>query len=178
MPEIDVSSDITGHYKVIRVYDGDTLTIQTPKGTTPSLRLVGVDTPEINASLPAEKARAVAAREYLRRLVLNKFVFITFEKSDTTLDGVARGPYCRPLAYVFIKDAAGDPVFVNLEIVWQGHGVKYFKYDFAYQDFFKLDEATARSRIASILLETPQLEAPSVYSQRILASTWARLKSF
>ncbi|MCY3742882.1 MAG: hypothetical protein OXH00_17855 [Candidatus Poribacteria bacterium] len=102
MPSIDFASGRTGYYKVIRVYDGDTITIETPIGTTPSLRLVGVDTPEINASSRAEKHRAIAARDYLRNLILGKYVFITFEKSETTLDGIARGPFCRPLSYIFI----------------------------------------------------------------------------
>ena len=177
MPAIDFSSGLTGYYKVIRVYDGDTITIETPIGTTPSLRLVGVDTPEINASTPAEKARAVAARDYLRDLILNKHIFITFEKSETTLDGIGRGPYCRPLSYVFIRDtAANRNIFVNLEIVWQGHGTKYFKYDFAYADFFRLDQATAQRRIDALTLTAPVQQSPLLRPQR-LPTTWGHLKN-
>ena len=134
-----------------------------------------MDTPEINANTAAEKARAIAARDYLRGLILNKYVFITFEKSDKTLDGVARGPYCRPLSYVFIRDAGSKRnIFVNLEIVWQGHGSKYFKYDFAYMDFFRLDEAAARAKINALTLSVPNQQAP--HTQRILSTRWARLK--
>ena len=175
MPVIDFASGLTGYYKVIRVYDGDTITIETPKDTTPSLRLVGVDTPEINADTEAEKARAIAARDYLRNLILNKYVFITFERSDTTLDGIARGAFCRPLSYIFIRDTVSDKnVFINLEIVWQGHGVKYFKYDFEYEDFFRLDEASARQRISTLTLTTPNQQSPRL--RRVLTTMWAHLK--
>ena len=173
MPSVNFSSGLTGYYKVVRVYDGDTITIETPQGTTPSLRLVGVNTPEINADTQAEKNRAIAARDYLRNLILNKNVFITFEGSDTTLDGVERGPFCRPLSYIFIR-VDGKNIFVNLEIVWQGHGEKYFKYPFDYQDFFRLDKATAQSRIDSLILTPPHLDSPRLLKTEF--TTWANLK--
>lgn len=178
MPSINFASGLTGYYKVIRVYDGDTITIETPKGTTPSLRLVGVDTPEINAHTQAEKNRAIAARDWLRRLILNKYVYITFESSNTTLDGIARGPFCRPLSYIFFKTESGKNIFINLEIVWQGHGIKYFKYDFEYKDFFRLDKTTAQNRIDDLVLSVPQQRAPRYTNKtpRILSTTWARLK--
>lgn len=179
MPSIDFASGRTGYYKVIRVYDGDTITIETPIGTTPSLRLVGVDTPEINASSRAEKHRAIAARDYLRSLILGKHVFITFEKSETTLDGIARGPFCRPLSYIFIRDTqANRNIFVNLELVWQGHGTKYFKYGFAYQDFFRLDQAAAQNQIDALALTVPVQQSPirTLRPQRRLLITWGHLK--
>ena len=179
MPQIDFVSGQTGYYEVIRVYDGDTITIRTPKGTTPSLRLVGVDTPEINADTQAEKDRAIAARDYLRGLILNKHIFITFEKSDTTLDGIARGAFCRPLSYIFIRDEASEKnIFVNLEIVWQGHGIKYFKYDFEFEDFFRLDRVSAQDRIDDLELSPPDQNAPQQSSNpnRRLSTTWAELK--
>lgn len=175
MPSIDFASGLTGYYKVVSVYDGDTITIETSIGTTPSLRLVGVDTPEINASTLAEKNRAIAARDFLRNLILNKHIFIVFEKSETTLDGIGRGPYCRPLSYLFIRDTERDRnIFVNLELVWVGHGVKYFKYDFAYEDFFRLDQATAQRRIDALTLRVPVQQSPHIH--RSLPTVWGDLK--
>ena len=175
MPMIDFADGRTGYYKVIRVYDGDTLTIETPIGTTVSLRLVGVDTPEMNASSRAEKNLAIAARDFLRNLLLGKHIFITFEKSETTLDGIARGPFCRPLSYIFIRDTkANRNIFVNLEIVWQGHGTKYFKYDFAFEDFFRLDQVTAQSRIDTLTLTAPVPQSP--FRQRTIPALWGYLK--
>ena len=179
MPVIDFDSHLTGRYEVIRVYDGDTITIQTEIGTTVSLRLIGVDTPEINADTQAERDLAIKARNYLREMILDKEVVITFEASEKTLDGIGRGPYCRPLSYIFIRDTEADKnIFVNLQIVWDGHGEKYFKYDFAYQDFFGLDQATAQSRIDALKLSpvliAKQLDAPR--HQKTVVTTWARLK--
>ena len=180
MPTIDFDSHLTNTYKVIKVYDGDTITIETAIGTTVSLRLVGVDTPEINADTQAEKDLAIAARDYLRQMILDKHVTITFEASESTLDGIGRGAYCRPLSYIFIRDTEADKnVFVNLQIVWDGHGQKYFKYDFDYEDFFRLDQATAQSRIDALELssELPdvQLEAPRHH--KTMVTTWANLKA-
>lgn len=179
MPTIDFDSGFTRYYKVIRVYDGDTLTIETPIGTQVSLRLVGVNTPELNDSSPGKRLQAIMARDYLRKLVLNKYIFVTFEKSNTTLDGIARGPFCRPLAYVFIRGPVGIPlkknIFVNLEIVWRGYGAKYFAYDFPYKDFFRLDENTAQKRINDLILIEHVQQAPQ--RRRNLPTVWGRLKS-
>lgn len=179
MPQIDFSTGRTGYYKVVRVYDGDTITIETPIGTTPSLRLVGVDTPEINATSQEEKNQAIAARDWLRKLILDEYVYITFEKSDKTLDGIGRGPFCRPLSYIFFKTESGKNVFINLEIVWQGHGIKYFKYDFEFEDFFRLDRITAQNRIDGLELSAPQKAAPEKINKlgRVLSVTWASLKT-
>ena len=178
MPTVDFTSHLTGYYKVISVYDGDTITIETPIGTAPSLRLVGVDTPEIKGGTRAERNRAIAARDYLRDLILKKSVFIVFEESQTTLDGIRRGPYCRPLSYIFFRDTDNDKnIFVNLEIVWQGHGERYFQYDFDYEDFFRLDQATAQSRIDDLTLIAPVQQSPHTQRKKKLPMVWGQLKS-
>ena len=191
MPTIDFTSHLTHSYKVIKVYDGDTITIETAIGTTVSLRLVGVDTPEINAETQAEKDLAIAARDYLREMILDKDITITFEASESTLDGIGRGTYCRPLSYIFIRDEEADKnIFVNLQIVWDGHGKKYFKYDFAYQDFFRLDQPEAQKRIDALELMPEQTEALSQIDalelmlnqaeapkhRKTMVTTWANLK--
>ena len=183
MPTINFHSHLTGIYEVVRVYDGDTITIETEIGTTVSLRLIGVDTPEINAKTQAERNRAIRARDYLRDMILDKEVVITFEASTKTLDGIGRGPYCRPLSYIFYRDTAAEKnIFVNLQIVWDGHGEKYFKYDFEYEDFFRLDQAEAQRRIDELDLEpkpkgrlwivTPE----SPQHRKTVVTTWANLK--
>lgn len=151
MPQLDFTSPFSVYKKIVRVYDGDTITIEADNGNKVSLRLVGVNTPEIKGKTAEEKARAIDARDWLREMILNKHVFILFEESGKTLDGIKRGRYCRPLIYVFIRDeSAKKNIFVNLELVWQGHGDKYFKEPFAYEKFFKLDEEIARKRIAEL----------------------------
>ena len=59
-----------------------------------------------------------------------------------------------------------------------GHGIKYSKYDFEYEDFFRLDKTTAQNRIDDLVLSVPQQRAPQDRNKtsRILSTTWARLK--
>ena len=67
--------------KVIKVYDGDTITIATrlPGNTCVyrfSVRLDGIDTPEIKSKNPREHERAVFVREQLHKLVYDKIVLL------------------------------------------------------------------------------------------------------
>lgn len=64
---------------VIKVYDGDTITIAVKIDKTYykyRVRLSGIDTPEIKTNNEREKQRAIQAREYLSSLILHKNVHI------------------------------------------------------------------------------------------------------
>ena len=91
--------------KVVKVYDGDTITIATtlPFDNSPiyrfSVRLAGIDSPEIKAKTSIEKMLAQKSQQGLENLVLDKVVQlknISFEK------------YGRILADVYVGD-----LFVN-----------------------------------------------------------------
>lgn len=66
--------------KVVKVYDGDTITVaaKLPYTDSPiyrfSVRLNGIDSPEIKAKSSTEKMLAVNAREALSGRILNKIV--------------------------------------------------------------------------------------------------------
>jgi len=66
--------------KVIKVYDGDTFTVEayTWPGITAnvSVRVDGVDTPEIRGQCEAEKQKAREARDYVKGLILGEVVFL------------------------------------------------------------------------------------------------------
>lgn len=87
--------------KVIKVYDGDTFTIaaKLPNTTSPiyrfSVRLNGIDTPEIHGKTAHEKELAVSARDALHKLIYGKIV---------ELKNVATEKYGRILADVYIDD--------------------------------------------------------------------------
>ena len=73
--------------KVVSVYDGDTLTVAgRHAGVGPprlfSVRLVGVDTPEIKGVTAEEKAAALAARDALRGRVLSRMATLTVKGND------------------------------------------------------------------------------------------------
>ncbi|MCH7500001.1 MAG: thermonuclease family protein [Nitrospinae bacterium] len=66
--------------KVIKVYDGDTFTVEAypwPGITAKaSIRVNGVDTPEIRGKCESEKRKAIEARDFVRGLVLGETVFL------------------------------------------------------------------------------------------------------
>lgn len=94
------------HYgKVIKVYDGDTITIAAqlyngaviPKKEMYrfSVRLNGIDTPEIKTSNLAEHTLAIIARDALSKLVIGKVVRLT---------NISYDKYGRLLSTVFLED--------------------------------------------------------------------------
>jgi len=66
--------------KVVKVYDGDTFTVEAypwPGITAKaSVRVNGVDTPEIRGKCESEKRKAIEAREFVKGLILGKMVFL------------------------------------------------------------------------------------------------------
>jgi len=96
-------------YFCTKVIDGDTIVV---KSLGP-VRLIGIDTPEMNYDFGVPQLFAEEAREFCRRLVLRKGVSLEF-------DEVKRDKYGRALAYVFVGDA-----FVNAELVKAGLAKAY-----------------------------------------------------
>ena len=105
----------SGH--VIKVYDGDTITIASkmPYENSPlfrfSVRLNGIDTPEIKSKDENEKALAKKARDALSQLILNK---------NVTLINVKNEKYGRILADVFL-----DSLHLNKWMIEQQFAVEY-----------------------------------------------------
>jgi endonuclease YncB( thermonuclease family) len=105
----------SGH--VIKVYDGDTITIASklPYADSPlyrfSVRLRGIDCPEIHGKTEDEKARALCARKEMERLVLQKQV---------VLKNIGTEKYGRLLADVYIND-----LHVNAHMLQKGLALPY-----------------------------------------------------
>lgn len=103
--------------RVIKVYDGDTITIASrlPYEESPlyrlSVRLAGIDTPEIKGKTPDEKTAAKNARNALAGLVMNKYV---------SLQNIESEKYGRILADVYL-----DNIHVNAWMIEQRYGIKY-----------------------------------------------------
>ena len=87
--------------KVVKVYDGDTITVATklPYENSPyyrfSVRLKGIDCPEIKTKNKDEKECATLARDYLRDLLMDKMIL---------LKEVELEKYGRILAYVYYEE--------------------------------------------------------------------------
>ena len=105
--------------RVIKVYDGDTITIATklPWESSPlyrvSVRLRGIDTPEMKGRDISfeEKEAAKEAREFVYKLVFNKFV---------RLENIQNEKYGRILADVYIGE-----IHLNELLLKEGYAVKY-----------------------------------------------------
>jgi len=109
---------ITGG-QVIKVYDGDTITIATrlPFNESPlyrlSVRLNGIDCPEIKGKdvSDEEKAAATVTRDFVSSLILHKYV---------KLENIQNEKYGRVLADVYLDD-----IHLNALLIDQGYAVKY-----------------------------------------------------
>jgi len=103
--------------RVIKVYDGDTITIASklPFNDSPlyrlSVRLNGIDTPEIKGKNDDEKTAAKNARDSLSALILNKYV---------TLKNIQSEKYGRILAEVYLDD-----ICLNEWMIKERYAVKY-----------------------------------------------------
>jgi len=103
--------------EVIKVYDGDTITIATvlPFTNSPlyrfSVRLAGIDCAEIKTKNINEKEHAKIARDKLSEIILHKTV---------SLENISFEKYGRILADVFLDDLC-----INKWMVLEGYAVKY-----------------------------------------------------
>ena len=98
-----------GLVEVVSVYDGDTfkvnLTGENPIfGESLSIRLRGIDTPEIRGGTEESKARAIEARDFLSNMLSGNVV---------TIHNLERGKYFRIVADV--KAGGIDVVQVMLK---------------------------------------------------------------
>jgi micrococcal nuclease len=112
--------------KVVKVYDGDTITIDIDLGfgmvmTSQSLRLYGINTPEVRGD---SKEEGIRVRDYVRSvLVGNPNIYITSHKDKS-------GKYGRWLATVFYRPVDKEGIeYINLnqELLDKEMAVEYMK---------------------------------------------------
>ena len=92
-------------YQVARVYDGDTIILEDRK----QVRLLGVNTPEIESRHRSEEPGGVAAKKWLQNQLRDSQVYLEF-------DQVKRDKYKRLLAHVFLPNGK----HVNLALLESG----------------------------------------------------------
>ena len=72
--------------KVLRVYDGDSITVLIQLGFNiilkQNIRILGIDTPEIRTKNKKEKAFGLKVRDFLEEWIQDKEVIIITEKPD------------------------------------------------------------------------------------------------
>ncbi|AWB26882.1 lamin tail domain-containing protein [Halococcoides cellulosivorans] len=131
---------------VERVVDGDTLEVTYADGTPDTLRLLGVDTPEVHVGVdPAEfpgvpddragrawlSSWGTNATQYVESRVANRRV-------EIVVGGDRRGSYGRLLVYVYVDDA-----MLNRELLREGYA-RLYDSEFEYRDGFADLEREAR----------------------------------
>lgn len=96
-----VQADING--KVVKVIDGDTVDILTPKKQKVRVRLLDIDAPE------SRQAYGNAARKYLASLIAGKNVFVKENKKDI---------YQRTLGTIFLNQININAKMVESGFAW------------------------------------------------------------
>jgi len=108
--------------KVVKVYDGDTITIASKLNNSSdptiyrfSIRLAGIDTPELKGSNPQEKKMALDVRNVLSELIMNKAVMIRNLHTEK---------YGRILADVYLGDLNLSKYLLDKNMARPYHGGK------------------------------------------------------
>jgi len=101
---------------VIRVYDGDTITVDLPGqldvfGENIGVRLLGIDTPELVSKCPTQLERDV---EKAKALIVKQFLINSIQAGKTiTLSELDRDKYFRLLSRVLIDDVDIGQVMIT-----------------------------------------------------------------
>lgn len=98
-------------YYVTHVIDGDTFKVS-EKGYEYTLRMLGIDTPELSNKYGEKDCYATTSKHALERLIRKKNVSIRFSKTKENKDR-----YGRYLAYVYLKDSE---LFINQYMIAEG----------------------------------------------------------
>jgi len=120
--------------RVQQVVDGDTIILESGE----RVRLLGVNTPEVNNPKKSVEAFGKEAAEFTRRTVEGKPVRVERDKTSQ------KDKHSRTLAYVFLQDGT----FLNAEIIRQGFGFAVsgtppLKYEY---EFRKLEQNAREAR--------------------------------
>ena len=121
--------------RVVNVHDGDTITVRLSTGNV-KVRLVGIDSPELDDERPEYRAAGLAARDYARSIVDG--ITVTLEADTKQPD---RDRYDRLLRYVIL----GDGTNLNEELVRKGYARVYDRFKFDLKVKFREAEAEARA---------------------------------
>lgn len=125
---------------VIRVYDGDTVEALFSDGSTDTVRLAGIDTPETHHPSKRVEELGREAADFTSRLLDQRSVLLEFDAQ--TVDR-----YGRLLAYVWLEDQSGTNFMSNRTLVMEGYAVPYtFPPNVRYENVFRLAFREAKTK--------------------------------
>ena len=103
--------------KCTRVIDGDTIKAEVDLGfrikVSTTIRLLGIDTPEVRTKNLSEKKRGLEAKKYLKSLLKNN-------NNIFELESVSVDKYGRCLGTIYINNAN-----INKKLIKEGYAKKY-----------------------------------------------------
>lgn len=123
------------HYPVIKIIDGDTIEVDI-EGKREKVRLIGVNTPELNDKRKIVACFAKLAKEKTIEKLAGKLVRL---ESDPTQGD--RDKYQRLLRYIFLEDKTN----FNLWLIKEGYAYEYtYHFPYRYQNEFQEAQKKAR----------------------------------
>ena len=120
--------------QVVRVVDGDTIIVMVD-GKKETVRLIGIDTPEVVDPRKLVQCFGHEASEKTKQLLTDKLVTLIDDQSQGNRD-----KYDRLLRYVFLGE-----VNINQQLLEEGYAHEYtYRLPYAYQAEFMQAERSAR----------------------------------
>lgn len=142
------AGDVT--VEVVEVVDGDTIKVVMPDGARETVRLLGVDTPEVHAENTPDEFEGVpeteAGRTCLRAAGEDASAYAKSRLADRTVElrydekAGERGYYGRLLAYVVVDGAE-----FNYDLITEGHA-RLYESSFEERERYERAERDARER--------------------------------
>lgn len=121
---------------VSEIIDGDTIKVETGRGVE-RVRLIGINTPEVDHSGPDDECYGEEAKAYLTAMIDGKRAWLTFDEE-------CADQYGRTLAYV--HRGTEESSFVQRMLLLGGWATAYaVRPNTSFEDAFESDESLARS---------------------------------
>jgi len=141
----NAAANLTGPYDIHKIIDGDTLIVSID-GTNKTVRLIGIDTPEIASSYTAAQCYGIQASQTAKDKLADKKIYLEADPVSGDKD-----KYGRLLRYVHLEDGT----LFNKWMVEEGNAKEYTYAGIAYkyQSEFKttqISAATARKGLWSV----------------------------
>lgn len=130
-----VTNDQPGLYQVTHFDDGDTIVVN-EAGQTETVRLIGMDTPEVK--YPRKPVQCYGAEASANTKSLLRGQKVRLEPDPL---GDNRDKYHRLLRYIYLPDGT----FLNETLVKQGYAFAYVVFPYSKMDQFKADESAAQA---------------------------------
>jgi micrococcal nuclease len=148
MSTVPPQSVAPGFYRVTKVSDGDTITVDM-NGTAETVRFIGVDTPETHKPNTPVQCFGPQASDFTTKTLTGASVRL---EADPTNDN--RDRYDRLLRYVYTQDGT----LLNKTLVEQGYGFAYLSFPFQKKQEFAAAQSRAQNAKSGLWAACPTTE--------------------